>query len=86
MAPCVRCGLKVTARIPYFCTPQSPARGGMQHFRLYFFDDRKHVTAALDLFAESDEDAVAQALDKATGQAMELWREARRIRRFEKRE
>ena len=51
-------------------------------YRLYFFDERRHVVQAITIEAADDGDAIAQAAAKSDGRAMELWRDALRVMTF----
>ena len=53
-------------------------------YRLYFFDERRHVVQAITIEAADDGEAIAQATAKSDGRAMELWRDALRVMRFER--
>lgn len=55
----------------------------MTHYRLYFFDERDHISRAVDIECIDDAEAIASVDDHPHRYAIELWQGARRIHRFE---
>jgi hypothetical protein len=55
----------------------------MAHYRLYFFDAKGHITRGLELECRDDDEAIKRASEHDIGSAMELWRGAHRVKRFE---
>jgi len=53
------------------------------HYRLYYLDAAGHIVDATDLECEDDEQAVREVERRRDGRAMELWRRATLIGRFE---
>ena len=57
----------------------------MQHYRLYFLDEQRHIARAFVFEGADDQDAITQAMAKGDGRAMELWHEGTRVKYFEPR-
>jgi hypothetical protein len=55
----------------------------MPHYRLYFLDAARHIVDATDLECEDDEHAIREVERRRDGRAMELWRRAVLLGRFE---
>ncbi len=51
----------------------------MADYRLYFLDDTGRIRDAADLESEHDEAALAHALTRHDGRAMEIWSGARMV-------
>ena len=51
-------------------------------YALYFLDYPGRIAHQAELNAESDDEAIRQATERADGRAMELWRGAFMVRRF----
>jgi hypothetical protein len=57
----------------------------MPHYRLYVLDAASHIIDATDLECEDDEQALREVERRRDGRALELWRRATLIGRFEPR-
>lgn len=56
----------------------------MAYYRLYFMDPRSgHISAFESIEAETDEAALVVAEKHLGGQALELWCQGRKVKRFE---
>lgn len=55
----------------------------MAHYRLYFLDPAGHIADAADLDCDDDQHAAREVELRHDGRAMELWRRATLIGRFE---
>lgn len=55
----------------------------MASYRVYFLNGQGRIMRAVDLACDTDDEAVAQARDLASGQAVELWDRARLIGRYD---
>jgi hypothetical protein len=53
------------------------------HYRLYYLDLAGHIVDAADLDCEDDEHALREVERRRDGRAMELWRRAVLLGRFE---
>jgi hypothetical protein len=51
----------------------------MAHYRLYLQDERGHFIGATDADVESDNEALARALELGHAHGIEVWSGARRI-------
>ncbi len=56
----------------------------MPDYRLYLLNDRGHIHSAKDLQCSSDEEAVEKAEQFRDGRALELWQQARFIKKIPK--
>jgi hypothetical protein len=54
----------------------------VQAYRLFYFDEADHIRKAVVLECDSDDEAVALALQRSDGRAMELWLQTRLVRPF----
>jgi hypothetical protein len=45
----------------------------MSHYRVYFLNDREHITGAIDIFAEDDFLAAAEAKSLSDDRPKEVW-------------
>jgi hypothetical protein len=54
----------------------------VQAYRLFYFDKAEHIRKAVVLECDTDDEAVALALQRSDGRAMELWLQARLVRPF----
>ncbi len=56
----------------------------VKHYRLYYLDRFSgHIDGVEELAAASDEDAIAAALDRSDGRAMELWHRHHKLRHWD---
>jgi hypothetical protein len=55
-------------------------------YRLYFLNDRGHITDRVDLDCEDDDHAAQVAATYVDGRDMELWSRDRKVREFPSRE
>ena len=55
----------------------------MLRYRLYFLDEQGHIASAAVIDAANGQDAIAQAMNKGDGRAMELWQETTRVKCFD---
>lgn len=54
----------------------------MPAYRLFFFDQAEHIRDATVIECDTDADAIARALEKHDGRAMELWLRTHLIKQF----
>ena len=54
--------------------------GGMQEYRLFFFDGVRHIEKAHEFEAENDEAAIKISEGWREGRSMELWHRDRRVK------
>lgn len=52
-------------------------------YRVYMMDGQNHIRSAQDIECASDEDALAVAAQLAQGKPVEVWSEARMVRRLD---
>lgn len=60
-----------------------PGGWAMPDYRLYYLDEAGHITHALEIQCESDQDAIALVATRGQGAPMELWERGRFIKRFD---
>lgn len=54
----------------------------MPYYRLYYLTE-DHIRQVVEIVCETDEEAIATVEKHRDGRAMQLWQEARCVRRFE---
>lgn len=55
----------------------------MAGYRLYFLDPNNHIRDVVEITCETDDEAIALVEKHTDGRTIELWQEARNVRRFE---
>jgi hypothetical protein len=55
----------------------------MAHYRVYFLDGASHINEAAALDCENDEEAIKKATGISYSHVIEVWQEARLVKRIE---
>ena len=54
----------------------------MTYYRLYFLNPDNHISRFVELFHDSDQQAIADVREHAADNTMELWNHSRFVARF----